>query len=330
MRAFVMDGFGKAGQARPGELPKPECRPDDLLVRIAAAGVNPTDWKEMEGNLADFYPPYEKQWAPGFDGAGIVEEVGANVTGFAPGDRVVLMSDRRGGQCGTYAEYVHVPAHLAARAPASISLTATASIPVAGLTAYQALFLADMANAKAGQSILIHGASGGLGSFATAMAHAAGLRIAATCRPVNADYVRGLGAEQAIDYTRGDIVGAARRWMPQGVDLVLDCFAGGQQNELLDALAPGGRLVIIATITNDADIPALSAEAQQRGFSVHFVILDHTTLGDDLAAIAGMIDGGMKMPEVTVFPLERAGEALAAMEAGKVRGKMVVQLADLG
>jgi len=330
MRAFVMDGFGPASKASPGELPKPECGPDDLLVKIAAAGVNPTDWKEMEGNLVDFYPPYEPRWAPGFDGAGIVEQVGANVTGFAPGDRVVLMSDRRGGQCGTYAEYVRVAQHLIAHAPASISLTETASIPVAGLTAYQALFLPDMADAKAGQTILVHGASGGLGSFAVGFAHAAGLRVAATCRAVNADYVRGLGAEVAIDYTEGDITGATRRWMPQGVDILLDCFAGGSQTELLDALAPGGRLVIIATITNDADIPTLSATAAERGLSVHFVILDHRTLGDDLRGIARLIDGGMKMPEVTIYPLERAGEALAKMEAGKVRGKMVVQLADLG
>src|SRR5258708_26154014 len=190
MRAFVMEGFGHARKARPGELPKPECGPDDLLVRIAAAGVNPTDWKEMEGNLVNFYPAYAPRWAPGFDGAGIVEQVGSDVTGFAPGDRVVLMSDRRGGQSGTYAEYVRVAQHLVAQAPASISLTETAGIPVAGLTAYQALFLPDMAAARAGQSILIHGASGGLGSFAVAFAHATGLRVAATCPAVNADYAR--------------------------------------------------------------------------------------------------------------------------------------------
>jgi NADPH:quinone reductase-like Zn-dependent oxidoreductase len=325
-----MEGFGHASKASPGELPKPECRPDDLLVRIAAAGVNPTDWKEIEGNLVNFYPPYAPRWAPGFDGAGIVEQTGSNVTGFAPGDRVVLMSDRRGGQCGTYAEYVRVAQHLVARAPASISLTETASIPVAGLTAYQALFLPDMADARAGQSILVHGASGGLGSFAVAFAHATGLDVAATCRAVNVDYVRGLGADVAIDYTVGDIVGATRRWMPQGIDIVLDCFSGGTQSELLDALAPGGRLVIIATVTDDADIGALSADAERRGLSIHFVILDHRTLGDDLRGIATLIDGGMKMPEVTVYPLDRAGEALAAMEAGKVRGKMVVQVADLG
>ena len=117
MRAFVMEGFGASDQAAPGTLPKPQCLAGHLLVRVAAAGVNPTDWKEMEGNLVKFYPPYAPRWAPGFDGAGIVEEVGEGVKDFQPGERVVFMSDRRGGQCGTFAEYVRVSEKLAAKAP---------------------------------------------------------------------------------------------------------------------------------------------------------------------------------------------------------------------
>jgi NADPH2:quinone reductase len=330
MRAFVMQGFGASEQASPGTLPKPQCRPGDLLVRVAAAGVNPTDWKEMEGNLVNFYPPYEPRWAPGFDGAGIVEEVGEGVAGFRPGDRVVLLSDRRGGQSGTFAEYVRVSEKLAAQAPASISLSETASIPVAGLTAYQALFRDDMGRAKPGRSLLIHGASGGLGSFATCFARASGMRIAATCRPANDGYLREIGAEYTIDYTQGHIAAALQRWAPQGADVVIDAVSGGRQAELLDALAPGGRLVIVATITEDADIPALSAEAERRGRSVHFLILDHLRVAQDLQAIARLIDGGtMRMPQVTRYPLERAGEALRAMQAGRTRGKLVIEVADL-
>jgi NADPH:quinone reductase len=330
MRAFVMQGFGGPDQASPGTLPKPQCPPGDLLVRVAAAGVNPTDWKEMEGDLVNFYPPYEPRWAPGFDGAGIVEEVGEGVAGFKPGDRVVLLSDRRGGQSGTFAEYVRVSEKLAAQAPASISLTETASIPVAGLTAYQALFRDDMGRAKPGRSLLIHGASGGLGSFATCFARACGMRIAATCRPANDDYLREIGAEYTIDYTQGHIAAALQRWAPQGADVVIDAVSGGRQAELLDALAPGGRLVIVATITEDADIPALSAEAERRGRSVHFLILDHLRVAQDLQAIAQLIDGGtMRMPQITRYPLERAGEALQAMQAGRTRGKLVIEVADL-
>jgi NADPH2:quinone reductase len=330
MRAFVMQGFGASDQASAGTLAKPQCRPGDLLVRVAAAGVNPTDWKELEGNLVNFYPPYEPRWAPGFDGAGIVEEVGEGVAAFKPGDRVVLMSDRRGGQSGTFAEYVRVNEKLAAKAPASISLTETASIPVAGLTAYQALFRDDMGRATPGQSLLVHGASGGLGSFATCFARAIGMRIAATCRPANDGYLREIGAEHTIDYTQGRIAAALKRWAPPGTDVVIDAVSGGRQADLLDALAPGGRLVIIATVTDDGDIPALSAEAERRGRSVHFLILDHLRVGEDLQAISRLIDGGtMRMPQITRYPLERAGEALRAMQAGRTRGKLVVEIADL-
>jgi NADPH2:quinone reductase len=330
MRAFVMQGFGGSHLAATGTLPKPQCRGDDLLVRVAAAGVNPTDWKEMEGNLVNFYPPYEPRWAPGFDGAGVVAEVGAEVAGFKPGDRVMLMSDRRGGQCGTFAEYVRVSEKLAAQAPDSISLTESASVPIAGLTAYQALFRDDMGRARAGQSVLIHGASGGVGSFATCFAHASALRIAATGRAANAGYLREIGAAYVIDYTEGPIAPALKAWASQGVDVVVDAVSGGRQAELLDALAPGGRLVVVATVTDDGDIASLTDEAGRRGRSVHFLILDHLRVAEDLQAIARLIDeGGMRMPQITRYPLERAGEALRAMQAGKVRGKLVIEVAEL-
>ena len=331
MRAYVMEGFGASDKAAPGSLPKPQCRPGDLLVRVAAAGVNPTDWKEMEGNLVKFYPPYAPRWAPGFDGAGIVEEVGEGVKDFQPADRVVFMSDRREGQCGSFAEYVRVSEKLAAKAPVSISLTETATIPVAGLTAYQALFRDDMGALKPGQSLLIHGASGGIGSFATGFASAIGARVAATCRPANAAYLREIGAELAIDYTQEHIAAALKRWAPAGADVVIDAASGGRQGgELLDALAPGGRLVIIATVTDDGNIAALNAEGERRGRSVHFLILDHLTVAPDLRAIARLIDGGrMRMPAITRYPLERAGEALKAMQAGGIRGKLVIEIADV-
>ena len=331
MRAFVMEGFGSVDQAAPGSLPKPACHPGDLLVRIAAAAVNPTDWKEMEGNLVSFYPPYPPRWAPGFDGAGIVEEVGEGVGEFKRADRVMLMSDRRGGQCGTFAEYVRVSEKLAAKAPESIGLGDAASIPIAGLTAYQALTREDMGALERGQRVLIHGAAGGLGSFATTFANALGAHVAGTCRAGNATYVREIGAERAIDYTQGRIAEQLKRWAPNGADVLIDAVSGGRQGELLDALAPGGRWVIVATVTHDADIAALSAEALGRGRSVHYLILDHLRVAEDLRAIARLIDGGKtRMPAITHYPLERAGEALKAMQAGGVRGKLLIDVAALG
>jgi NADPH:quinone reductase-like Zn-dependent oxidoreductase len=328
MRAVVMQGFGTPDQARPGELPKPDYGPDDVLVRIHAAAANPVDWKEMAGYLASVYGEYGPSWAPGFDACGIVEAVGGNVGGLAVGDRVVVLSDRRDGQSGTFAEYARVPAKLAAKAPFTASDAQVASIPTAGLTAYQGLFRPDVGTLKAGQSVLVHGASGGIGSFAVAYAHAAGAKTAASTRAVNLDYVRSLGADLAIDYKNENVVDAVRRWAPDGVDCVLDCGTGGNQSELLDVLKPAGRFVIVATYVNDADIPVLTEQAKQRGLEVHYLILDLGSYQQDIAATARLIDeGGMKLPETTVYPLERGGEALVAVQAGGVRGKLVVTIA---
>jgi NADPH2:quinone reductase len=331
MRAFVVEGFGPSSHGRLAELPQPECLANDLLVRMAGACVNPADWKEIEGKLASFYPTYPARWVPGHDGAGIVEAIGDNVEGFAPGDRVVLMAARQiGPHSGTLAEYVRVDQAFAAKAPLSISLTVSASIPTAGVTAHQALFRPDVGVATAGQSILIHGASGGIGSFAVTLASAAGLRAAATCRAANAEYVRELGAEVAIDYTAGDVIAATRRWAPRGVDIAIDSFSGGKQSELLDTLAPGGRLVVIATVTEDGDIASLTADAQTRGLSVHFLVLNPNTMAEDLAAFAKLVDHNeMKMPAITTYPLDEAAAALAAIQAGKVRGKLVIPIADI-
>lgn len=327
MRALVMSGFGSPDQAKPGDLPKPETLPDDLLVRVSAAAVNPVDWKEMAGYLAQVYGEYG-QWAPGFDACGIVEDVGGNVSGFAKGDRVVLLADRREGpQSGTLAEYVRVPARLAAKAPAKASDAEVASIPTAGITGYQGLFRPDVGAVKAGESVLILGASGGIGSFSVGYAHAAGARVAATARDVNLGYVRSLGADLAIDYRNEDVAAAVRAWAPGGVDHLLDAGTGGNQPGIIDMIRDGGRLVIVATYVNDADIEALTAEAAKRGIAVHYLILDLGTLRQDLDATAKLIDEGkMKLPEVTLYPLERAAEALAAQQAGGVRGKLVVMI----
>jgi NADPH:quinone reductase len=331
MQAFVMQGYGPVSRATLGDLPIPEIRADYLLVRIAAAAVNPTDWKEIGGALVNFYPPYPDRWAPGFDGSGIVHTVGRGVTRFMPGNPVVLLSDRREVMSGSFAEYALVEATHVATAPHSISLAEAASIPCAGITIYQALFHEPMGSAKAGQSVLIHGGAGGLGSFGIGFAKANGLRVAATGRAANAGYLRKLGADLVIDYAEVDIVDATRRWLPGGVDIIVDAVSGGRDMRLLTALKTGGRLVIIATATHDGDLVALEAEAKRHGVSTHFLIMDHATLPADLAAIVRLIDSGkMRMPHIVHYPLTRTGEALSAMQAGGVRGKIVIDILDTG
>jgi NADPH:quinone reductase len=326
MRALVMEGFGAPSAARPGEMPKPDIGPADLLVRIGAATLNPVDWKEMAGFMQSFYPPYPPRWIPGFDGAGVVEAVGSEVAQFSAGDHVLVRPDRSTGH-GTLAEYACVPQDRAAKVPAGLDPAQTACIATAGRTAYQALFRSDVCALQAGQTVLIEGAAGGVGSYAVAFARAAGIKTVATCRDTNMEYVRGLGADIAIDYRHCDVVAEVRRQLPLGVDVVLDCHSGGHKSELLDVLAPGGILVVVATLTQDADLAKLAAVAQKRGLVVRVMLMDYTTLQADMVAIADFMTGRrVALPELSRYPLERAAEALEAVRVGGVRGKVVVEL----
>lgn len=328
MRAFIMEGFGEPHQAVVGELPLPEIGPDDLLVRIRAAALNPVDWKEMAGLLASFYPPYPARWVPGFDGSGVVEAVGSEVREFSPGDHVLVRPDRTAGH-GTLAQYAKVPQGRAAKAPPNLSHAETATLATAGRTAYQALLREDIGVLTAGQSLLIDGASGGVGGFTVALAHALGGSAAGTCRCANAEYVRGLGADLVLDYGRPDLVDEVRRWRPGGVDVVVDTNSGGSKPEWLDVLAPGGRLIVLATLTNDAGIRDLIANAEARSLSIHFLLLDYTALQRDILAITRMFERSrMRMPQINIYPLNAAAEAMQAVKSGGMVGKIVVEISD--
>lgn len=331
MRALLMNGFGTTGEARIGDMPMPAGGPDLIVVKMAGAGVNPTDYKEVQGHLTGYYPAYKGPWIPGHDGAGVVEAVGGNVRQLSVGDRVMFISNRDTGlQSGTFTEYAVVDGKHAALAPGSISLLEASTIPVAAATSHQALFLDSVGAAKQGQSVLIHGAAGGLGSFAVALCAAEGILAAATCREANASYARDLGAELVIDYQNEDIAAATRAWSADGVDVVLDCVSGGNDYSLFDALKPGGRLVAISMADHDGDAQALQAEAEKRGVIAKFFVLDHSRLVATLDDIRNRIDGRrLRMPEITAYPLAEASSALAAMEAGGIRGKIAIEIAKL-
>jgi NADPH2:quinone reductase len=329
MRALVMSGFGSTDEARLVDVAKPVPGPDDVIVKMMAASVNPADWKEAEGTFAQWFPPYPDPWILGLDGAGIVESVGGNVTGVAVGDKVMFFAERPKGVVGTFVEFVRTPAALVAPIPRTASFEQAAAIPCAGVTGFQALFAEEKADLKPGQSVLIHGASGAVGSFDVAFAKAAGLKVAATCRSANAEYVRGLGADLIIDYQNEDIVASVREWMPEGVDVVLDCVSAGSFTNSLDALKPGGKLVSIMTATDDGDVAGDMAKAAERGFTKVFAAQNYDAIRDDLKQIADLIDReNMPLPEITCYPLEKAVEALSTLRKGKVRGKLVVKIAQ--
>lgn len=328
MRAVVMSGFGPPSRLQVAEMGPPVCEPDDLLIKVVAAGVNPVDWKECEGHLVPFYGEYPEHWVPGYDAAGIVHAAGERVRGFSVGDRVVAFSDRRGnGHNGTFAEYLRVWSNAVSLVPAAVGLDVAAAIPTAGLTAYQALFRPHKGNLKPGEPVLIHGASGGVGSFAVQFARARGLRVAATCSSRNLGYVQSLGAEIALDYGRGAIVAAVRQWQPEGVPAVIDCVSGGTLPDALDALSPNGRLLSIATLVQDGDVAAEAERATKRGMTKVLSIMDFDRVSEELREILDLLVAGkVTAPPLMGFRLDEAPEALQQMKTGHIRGKIVLSV----
>ncbi len=323
-----MTKFGPVEQLCIDDVPVPDCRAGEVLIRVVAAGVNPVDWKECEGHLQAFYSGYTDRWIPGYDAAGTICAVGSGVQGFTIGDRVVAFSDRRdSGHNGTFAEFVRVLAPAVCGLSANVGFFDAAALPTAGLTGYQALFRPGKAALRAGDSVLIHGGAGGVGSFAIQFARARGVSVAATCSKANGEYVASLGADRVIDYTREEVVDAVRRWRPDGVHAVVDCVSGNSLPFSLNALRPGGRLISIATLVQDGDVAVDAAAAAERGFSKILSIIDFDRIATDLGEMLHlMANGQVRAPPLTTYPLQAAASALQRMKAGRLRGKMVLQV----
>ncbi len=327
MKAIVIEELGSPGVMKLAEVSTPEPGPGEVLIRVAYAGVNPADWKDREGRTAIFFT-IEFPYIIGFDAAGIVAKVGSGVTEVRVGEQVITNSDHGQGRWGTYAEYVIASEDRVAPLPKSLDFAQGAAIPVAALSGWQAIF--EKGSLKAGQSVLIHGASGGVGGFSVQFAKWAGAKVATTCSTDNIEYVKGLGADLAIDYRRENIEDALRSWAPEGVDLIFDVVGLGTLPNALDLLRPGGTLVNIITLVDDGDIEADTKAATDRGFTkiVHF--LNDVGSGAQLRQIGELIDKGeVHMPPVQVFPLEQAAHVHQMIETGHVRGKLVLQVAEL-
>jgi NADPH2:quinone reductase len=331
MRAMVITAFGDANRLHLAEVNRPEPDDEEVLIRIACAAVNPVDWKERQG-VFDQGPRRRECSFPhvlGFDAAGVVENVGRNVITVAPGDRVVTCSDGP-GKWGTYAEFVTVRQDRVGPMPGTLGFADAAAYPLAGVTIWQDLFAPEKGALQPGQTVLIHGGAGGLGSYGIQFAKAAGLRVATTCGTGNIDYVKSLGADMVIDYHTQNIVAAVREWMPNGVDVVVDAVGPATLPGVLDLIGSGGRLVSVATLTDDGDIPALKAAAAARGIEKIWAIMSFENVTPHLTEIASLIDSGaVRPPPITVFPLEQLPEAHRLVETGHVRGKVVIHVADL-
>ncbi len=324
MRAMAIDRFGGPEVLHLAELALPAPGPGEVLIKVAYAGVNPADWKCREGWLAQFFR-YRFPFVLGFDAAGVVVKLGAGVSGCAVGDRVVACSKQGQGEWGSYAEYVVAAIDGVGHLPARLPLADAAALPTAGVTAWEGLF--ESGRVVAGQKVLIHGGAGGVGSYAIQLARHAGAAVAATCGPRNLDYVRGLGAELAIDYRAGRIAEELSAWAPQGVDLVLDAVGQGSLPQAVELVKPGGIIAPIATLIAD-EAPHDALRAQQRGVRIVPTMSSYERSGAQLRQLVALCGAGaVRAPALTVLPLEQAAEAQCLLQAGHVRGKIVLEVA---
>lgn len=290
------------------QVPCPQPGPGEVLIRARAAGVNPLDWKFRNGYVKDLVP-LPLPAIPGWDFAGLVAATGPFVEGLKPGDEVFGMSDLSRG--GAYAEYIVVQDSEAALKPRSIDCLRAAAIPVSALTAWQSLF--DAAELSAGQSVLIHGAAGGVGSFASQLAKWRGAYVIGTASEHNHQFLRRLGVDEVIDYRMTRFEENLR-----DIDVVLDTVGRRTQQRSWRVLKPGGMLVSVVAEPSAEDALAY-------GIRHAFVFVQPNA--PQLDKIAGLVDSGVIHSFVqTVFPLSEAGVAHQVSQARHARGKIVLRI----
>jgi NADPH:quinone reductase-like Zn-dependent oxidoreductase len=307
MLAMSQDVFGGPEVLREVERPRPVPGLSEILVRVHAAGVNPTDWKHRAGG------PWMTEPVPvlGWDVSGVVEQVGLGVTLFKPGDEVFGMLPYPHG-AGAYAEYAKGTARSFARKPSSLDHVRAGALPLAALTAYQALV--DTADIRPGQRVLIHAAAGGVGHLAVQIAKAYGAHVIGTASAGKHELLRELGADELIDYRTTDFTEAV-----DTVDVVLDSLAGDVRTRSLNILREGGILVSILPGGNDAD----ARKAAELGVRLEGMLVEADHAG--MRAIAELAEQGKLRAHIdATFPLAEAAKAHAHGETGRTTGKIVL------
>jgi NADPH:quinone reductase-like Zn-dependent oxidoreductase len=308
MRAIRQDVLGGPEVLREVEVDRPEPGVSQILVRVHAAGVNPTDWLHRAHQVFLGPPPFTLGW----DVSGVVEATGFGVTVFKPGDEVFGMLPYPHG-VGSHAEYVVAPARAFAAKPASLDHVQAGALPLAALTAWQALN--DTARLSAGQRVLIHAAAGGVGHLAVQIAKARGAYVIGTASAGHHELVRGLGADELIDYNATDFAAAV-----SDVDVVLDTVGGDYPARSLGTLRPGG--VLICLLPFPAQV---RAEASRLGVRAEFMLVEADYAG--MTEIVGLVTEGKLLPVIAgTFPLAEAAKAHALGDTRHVAGKLVLTM----
>lgn len=333
MKAFMIERYGDRDGGRVTEAPDLQVGADDVLVRVRAASVNPLDLRIRDGGFKAILP-YRLPLVLGNDLAGVVVEVGSDVTRFAVGDEVYARPDK--DRIGTFAELIAVHENDLASKPAGLTMVEAASLPLVALTSWQALV--ERAQVQPGQKVLIHGGSGGVGTVALQLARRLGAHVATTASAAKADLVRELGADLVVDYRTQDF-----EEVLDGYDVVLDTLGGATLQKSLRILKPGGKVVSIAG-PPDADFArelganpvlrqAMNAlswrtrrRAKRQGVTYSFLFMKAD--GGRLGELTRLVDAGDIRPVVDrVFPFERTREAMEYAEKGSARaGKVVVAM----
>jgi NADPH:quinone reductase-like Zn-dependent oxidoreductase len=332
MKAFIVDRYGSTDGLRAGEMPDPQLREDDVLVQIHAAGVNPLDSGIRDGAFKRILP-YRLPFILGNDLAGVVVRVGSRVRRFKPGDEVYARPDT--DRIGAFAEFISMNEHDVAIKPKELTMEEAASVPLVGLTAWQALI--ERANLKQGQKVFIQAGSGGVGTIAIQLAKHVGAIVATTTSTANGDLVKRLGADIVIDYKKDDFETILHEY-----DVVLHSQDGKTLEKSLRVLKPGGMLISISG-PPDADFAKeigatwivgllmrlLSYRIRKKAQRQHvrYAFLFMRASGEQLREIGKLIDSGIIRPVVDrVFPFEATNEALAYVEKGRAKGKVVVKV----
>jgi NADPH:quinone reductase-like Zn-dependent oxidoreductase len=322
MRAIVQDNYGTADDWRQAQVPRPEPAANEVLIRVRAAGLDRGTWHLMTGKpyllRLGFGLRGPKHPIPGRDVAGTAEAVGHAVTKFTPGDEVY------GTATGSLAEYAVAAEDKLARKPMNLSFEQAAVVPVSAGTALQAL--CDVGHVQAGQSVLVIGASGGVGSFAVQLANALGAKVTGVCSTAKLELVRGLGADHVIDYTREDFAEAGDRY-----DLILDIAGNPTLSRLRRALTPTGTAVLAGgedggNLTGGMN-RQLRALLLSRFVSQRLTMMINNERGSDLDRLTALIEAGSVTPSVDrVYPLHEAPKAMSHLAAGNVRGKVAISV----